>query len=300
MGIPSFIDILLGLVLAFIMMSVGLSLSFKNFKDLFIFPRPLVIGLTSQIIVLPLIAFLITFFSDLSPAFKVGLIILAACPGGSTSGMLTYFFKGNVALSVTFTAINSIITLFTIPMITNLSLMYYFGESTKIQLSYINTIAEIFLVTILPALAGVLIRNYRPEFASKAKGPLRNLLMIALGMVFIIYFFAGRQSGGTGITIEEILTILPSALLLNALCMLWGYFLGMATKLGRMNSYTIGIEASVHNTTLAFLVAGTLLQNPDIVKPALVYAVFSFWTAVLYSYVIKKVKGIGIFEEFNS
>ena len=74
----------------------------------------------------------------------------------------------------------------------------------------------------------------------------------------------------------------------------------MATKLGRMNSYTIGIEASVHNTTLAFLVAGTLLQNPDIVKPALVYAVFSFWTAVLYSYVIKKVKGIGIFEEFNS
>jgi bile acid:Na+ symporter, BASS family len=300
MASPYLIDILLSLVLAFIMMSVGLSLTIDNFRNLFLFPRTLIIGLASQIIVLPLIAFVISYFSGFSAEFKVGLIILASCPGGTTSGMLTYFFRGNVALSITFTAINSLITLFTIPLIVNLSLMYYFGESTLIHLSYIETIVQIFAVTIIPAGIGVLVRRYFPLFADRARKPLRYLLIAALGCVFVIYFFANKKEGGTGITYEEILGILPLALLLNALCMAWGYYLGLVTRLGRRNSYTIGIESSVHNTTLAFLVAGSLLQNQEMVKPALVYAIFSFWTAILYSYIIKKSKGIGIFEEFKS
>jgi bile acid:Na+ symporter, BASS family len=300
MATPYFIDILLSLVLAFIMMSVGLSLTIDNFRNLFQFPRTLIIGLASQIVVLPLIAFVISYFSGFSPEFKVGLIILASCPGGTTSGMLTYFFRGNVALSITFTAINSVITLFTIPLIVNLSLMYYFGESTLIHLSYIETIVQIFAVTIIPAGIGVLVRTHFPLFADRARKPLRYLLIAALGCVFVIYFFANKKEGGTGITNQEILGILPFALLLNALCMAWGYYLGLATGLGRRNSYTIGIESSVHNTTLAFLVAGSLLQNQEMVKPALVYAIFSFWTAILYSYIIKKYNGIGMFEDFKS
>ena len=94
--------------------------------------------------------------------------------------------------------------------------------------------------------------------------------------------------------------ILPYALLLNILCLAWGYFLGRITKLGTQNSYTIGIEASVHNTTLAFLVAGTLLNDQDMVKPSLIYAMFSFWTAIIYSYLIKKADSTGIFSEFKS
>ena len=82
--------------------------------------------------------------------------------------------------------------------------------------------------------------------------------------------------------------------------MSWGFFLGLITRLGISNSFTIGIEASVHNTTLAFLVAGTLLHNPEMEKPALIYAMFSFWTAVLYSIVVKKANGIGIFSDFKT
>ena len=81
--------------------------------------------------------------------------------------------------------------------------------------------------------------------------------------------------------------------------MAWGYFLGVLTKLGNKNAYTIGIEASVHNTTLAFLVAGTLLHNSEMVKPALIYALFSFWTAVIYSYIVKRYTGTGIFSDFR-
>jgi BASS family bile acid:Na+ symporter len=232
--------------------------------------------------------------------YKVGLIILASCPGGTTSGVLTYFFKGNVALSVTFTSINSVITLFTIPLIVNLSLLFYYGQSTTIHLSYLETIIQIFSVTIIPACIGVLIRTYKPEFALKAQRPVKFLLIIALGVIFIIYFFAGKESGGTGITIKEIFNILPYALLLNVLCMAWGFFIGIITKLGTRDSYTIGIEASVHNTTLAFLVAGSLLHNPDMVKPSLIYAMFSFWTAIIYSSIIKKVIKLDIFSDFKS
>lgn len=296
----TFLDILLSVILAFIMFGVGLSLTAASFKNLFLYPKPLLIGLLSQILVLPVIAFLISFFSDMSLPFQVGLIILASCPGGTTSGVITYFFKGNVALSITFTAINSILTLFSIPFIVNLSLMFYYGRSTIIHLSYLETLVQIFAVTIIPAFIGVLIRTRNPEFALKAQRPLKFLLIIALGVVFILLFFAGNKTGGTGITVKEGLSILPYALLLNALCMAWGFVLGLITKLGVKNSYTIGIEASVHNTTLAFLVAGTLLHNQDMVKPSLIYAMFSFWTAIIYSIVIKKANGTGISADFKS
>jgi bile acid:Na+ symporter, BASS family len=296
----SFIDILLSTILALIMLGVGLSLTSRDFKNVFVFPRPLFIGLISQIVVLPVIAFTITFFSDMPLPFKVGLIILASCPGGTTSGILTYFFKGNVALSIIFTSINSIITLFTIPLLVNMSLFYYYGRTTTIHLSYLETIIQIFSVTIIPAFIGASIRTYNPEFALKAQRPLKFLLIIALAVIFIIYFFAGRDSGGTGITLAEIYDILPSALLLNVLCMVWGFLLGTITRLGTQNSYTIGIEASVHNTTLAFLVAGSLLNNQDMVKPSLIYAMFSFWTAVIYSFLIKRINKAGIFSEFKS
>ena len=296
----TFIDILLSGILALIMLGVGLSLTSSNFKNLFLFPKSLIIGLISQILVLPVIAFLITLFSNMPLPFKVGLIILASCPGGTTSGILTYYFKGNVALSIIFTSINSIITLFTIPLLVNMSLLFYYGQTTVIHLSYLETIIQIFSVTIIPACIGVLIRTFKPEFALKAQRPVKFLLIIALAIIFTIYFFAGREAGGTGITKMEILNILPYALLLNVLCMAWGFSLGTITKLGTKNSYTIGIEASVHNTTLAFLVAGTLLNNQDMVKPSLIYAMFSFWTAVIYSFIIKKVNKTGIFSDFKS
>lgn len=293
------LDILLSVVLAFIMLGVGLSLTASSFKNLFLFPKPLLIGLVSQIIILPIIAFVLSCLSSLSLPLKVGLIILAACPGGTTSGLLVYYFRGNVALSITFTSINSIITLFTIPFIVNLTLLYYFGKSTVIHLSYIETIIQIFSITIIPAAIGVMIRTKNPEFADKAQRPVKVLLTIALGVVFMILFFAGNKSGGTGISGKEVISILPWALLLNVLCTGWGFLLGIITKLGLKNAYTIGIEASVHNTTLAFLVAGTLLHDQEMVKPALIYAMFSFWTAAIYSIIVKKGYKTKIFGEFN-
>jgi BASS family bile acid:Na+ symporter len=282
------------------MFGVGLSLTSTSFKNVFYYPKALIAGLSSQIIVLPIIAFTITWLSNLPLPFKVGLIILSSCPGGTVSGFLTYFFKGNAALSITFTSINSFITLLTIPLIVNLSLVFYYGKSTEIHLSYIETIIQIFSVTIVPAIIGVFIRSHRPAFAIKAQHPLKMILLVALGAVFLIKFFATEKSGGSGITMNEVFTILPFALLQNAISMFWGFRFSKSAGLGVRNSCTIGIEAAVQNTTLAFLVAGTLLHNQDMVKPSLIYALFSFWTAITYIYIIKRSNGLKLFDEFKS
>jgi Predicted Na+-dependent transporter len=301
MGISSYtyIDLLISAVLMLMMIGIGLSLTPVSFKHIFTEPKSLVIGLVIQMIGLPVIAFLITLISDLSLPVRIGLIILAACPGGTTAGIITFFFKGNVALAITFTAINSLLTLFSIPFIVNLALRYYYGQTAEIQLPYLETILQIFSVTIFPAAIGVLIRIYKPIFATRIQQSLRYIMLVALAAVFIIKFFATEGSGGTGITMIEILHISPYALLLNAVCFLFGYVIGLTSKLGASNSYTIAIEAAVHNTTLAFLVAGTILQNQDMVKPSLIYAMFSFWTALLFSYAIKRYGGMKPMAEFK-
>jgi BASS family bile acid:Na+ symporter len=294
----TYIDLLISFVLALIMVGLGLSLTPISFRNILISPKPLVIGLLIQMIGLPLIAFLITLMFNMPWDISVGLIILAACPGGTTASILTYFFKGNVALAITFSSVNSLLTLVSIPFIVNLSLRYYAGHGAEIRLPYLETIIQIFAVTILPAVIGVLIRTFNPILAAKLQRPLNFTFLVALAAVFVIKFFAGEHQGGTGITMHEILQILPSALILNAVCFLFGYAIGLKSKLGSSNSYTIAIEAAVHNTTLAFLVAGTLLQNQDMVKPSLIYAMFSFWTAILFSIAIKKYSGVKPFSEF--
>lgn len=295
----SFVDILISGVLALIMFGIGLSLTLSHFKAVFVTPRSLGYGMLSQMVALPLIAFVIAVFSDMAVPFKVGLIILAACPGGTTSGIIAYFFRGNVALSISFTSINSILTLFSIPFIVNLALEFFYGKGTSIHLSYIDTLVQIFIVTILPASLGVALRMRKPIIAAFLQKYLRGVLLAALAAVFVIKFFAGESSGGTGITMAEIYGILPYALLLNTACLSWGFFFGKVTKIGLRDAYTIAIESAVHNTTLAFLVAGTLLRDQDMVKPALIYSMFSFWTAIVFSFIIKWSHRQGYFTDFD-
>lgn len=282
-------DFLISGVLAFIMLGIGLSLTLKSFKDIVFYPRAFIIGLSAQMIALPIIAFGIAMISGLPHEIKIGLIILAACPGGTTSGFLTYFFKGNVALSVSLTSVNSLLTIFSIPFIVNLAINYFLGASADIHLSVIETVMQIFTITILPISIGMIIKRKRPAFAEAIQKPLKYILLLALGAVFTIVFFADKKQGGTGITLTEVWQILPWALVLNIACMVFSYFIGYFTRLGVRNALTIMFEGAVHNTTLAFLVAGTLLHNSQMLKPALIYSMFSFWTAAVGAWIFKAI-----------
>src|SRR5690606_22174214 len=150
------IDILINLVLALITFSLGLTLTKRDFHNIMLNPKALTVGLLSQIIILPLVVWGLLFFYPFSPEIKVGFIIIAICPGGVTSNLVSFLLKGNVALSISLTVINSIITLLTIPFLTNLALNYYMGETSAFGLPYFHTMISIFLVTLLPATIGVM------------------------------------------------------------------------------------------------------------------------------------------------
>jgi len=200
----SFFDIFISLVLAGIMFGLGLSLTPENFRNILLFPRAFFLGLTVQMITLPVIAYLILAVTDIPDEYKVGIMILAACPGGTTSGFVTYFFRGNVALSISLTAVNSFLTLFSIPVLINFALRYYMDTEVKFQLPVLNSILQIFFVTILPVMLGLWIRKWKPLFSQNLEKRMKYILLVLLALIYSIKFFAHENDGGAGLHLSEI------------------------------------------------------------------------------------------------
>lgn len=271
--------------LVVIMFGVGMSLTLNSFRSIFLYPKAITIGLVAQMILLPLLAFWIADASSLSPEFKVGLIILAACPGGASAGLLNHLLRGNVALSISLTSVNSLITLVTIPLITNLALYRYMGETVAIELPILKTVKEVALMTLVPALIGVAVRRYRKNWALAAEKPLRYIMPSLLAIAFLgIIFF--EQKGQNDIASEFISLILPN-LWLNLGSMLGGYLLGLLFSLGPTSRMTISIEVGLQNSSLAIYVSSVLLGSAHMALVPVVYGSFTFVTAVLF--------GLGIY-----
>lgn len=266
--------------LVVIMFGVGMSLTLTSFRSIFLYPKAITIGLVAQMILLPLLAFWIADASQLSPEFKVGLIILAACPGGASAGLLNHLLRGNVALSISLTSVNSIITLVTIPLITNLALYRYMGETVAIELPVLKTVKEVALMTLVPALIGVTVRRYRKNWALVAEKPLRYIMPSLLAIAFLgIIFF--EQKGQNDVAAEFVSLILPN-LWLNLGGMLGGYMLGILFRLGPTSRMTISIEVGLQNSSLAIYVSSVLLGSAHMALVPVVYGSFTFITAVLF------------------
>lgn len=281
---PSFhlLDFLISTLLGLIMLGIGLSLSPKDFRNIFLYPKAFAAALASQMLALPVIAFLIASSWNLPPEIKVGLVILAASPGGASSGFLTYLFKGNVALSISLTTVNSLLTLFSIPIVVNFALQTFMGTQSSIHLPFWATFQHIFIVTIIPAVLGMWIHRRFPVFAFRAEKYLRYIMMLLMAGIFVIMLLGDKSEGGTNFSISEIIQYLPPVLLLNVACLCFGYFFLKILRLPHADQITAAIESGVHNTTLAFLIAGTLLANSEMVKPAILYAAISFVTAIIF------------------
>ncbi|MFZ4414013.1 MAG: bile acid:sodium symporter family protein [Bacteroidales bacterium] len=284
------IDILVSLVLSLIMFGIGVSLSFQEIKLVFAHPKALIISLFSQMVLLPIIAFSIAFIFNMPNYIKIGLVILAASPGGTTSGFITYLFKGNIALAIVLIAVNSVLALFSIPFIVNIALHQFEGIDRQFLLPFWETFGEIFIFTIIPILIGVGLRQFNKTMAERISKYVKPVLIVLLGLVFLLKFIG--LNGVSGISTPEIMEILPYAVLINILLLFTGLLIAKLFKFGFKNEITISIESAVHNTTLAFLISGMLLHNEDYGKVALVYAMFSFWTAIAFCYLYKKISKI--------
>lgn len=270
------------------MFGIGLSLTARDFTRVVRYPKAFLSALSAQMLGLPTIAFLINLAAPLPAELKVGFIILAASPGGATSGFLTYLWRGNVALSLSITSVNSFLTLFSIPIVVNLGLRVFMGRETDLHLPFLETVQHIFFITIIPASIGVMVRHKYPYIAERINKPAKYVMLVLLAIVFLIKMFAGENYGGAGLTGTDFLRISPVALIQNAACLFFGYFFMLYMGLPHPSRLTAAMESGVQNTTLAFLIASNMLGIQEMVKPALVYSLYSFWTACLFAYFTNK------------
>lgn len=276
--IGTHINLLLNLVLALIMFGLGMGLRKVDFKQLLEQPRTLAVGLFTQMVLLPIFAIFLLQFFDISPAFKIGILLLSVCPGGVTSNLVSYFAKGNVALSVSLTVSNAVITLFTIPVLVHFFLdLFYNTPGTSIDLPFFDTVFSIFVVTILPAALGMLVRFHFGRKIMEVQKIVNVLLPVLLVSVFAIKFLGSKSDGGTAISIAEIKDLTPIVIALNVGAFILGHAVAAIFGMSFRNATTIAIEIGLHNTALALLVASEFLGNSDMEKPALVYALYSFF-----------------------
>jgi BASS family bile acid:Na+ symporter len=281
-----FSKIFLPVTLAVITFGLGLSITFQDIRNVVYFPRNIGVGLFSQLVLLPAIAFSIALVAGLKAEMAVGIILISICPGGATSNLVTFLVRGNVALSVSMTVVNSLITVFTIPSIALLALHIFMQQDTRIELSFINSVLDILKLTVLPATVGILVRRYFEKFSAKLEEPLRYILPILLLLVYSGVLFL--EEGGAGVSFRDFLRILPYTLLLNMLAMTAGFYIPGFLGIRKINRVTIAIEVGLQNSTLAIFVAGSLLGNYTIAMVAVVYGSFSFFTTWGFGYLARR------------
>ena len=279
---------MLPLSLIIIMMGMGLSLEKRDFENIFRYPKAMFTGIICQAILLPLITFLLVGFSNLDPFSKVGFIIISACAGGSATNLITHMLRGNLALSVALTAINSLIILITLPLIVNLGLILFIGIEREIHLPVYNTIINILLTIIVPIIIGMFIRSYSFKFAVKAERPLKIILPLILLLVFIIIIFFDKNESKSNIS--DYIFLIPWVLTLNFLSMAIVYLISKFLRLGGKNNITISIEVGLKNSIIGIYVAQSLLNNYDMSMVSVIYGSITFFSTILFAYLEKRIE----------
>jgi BASS family bile acid:Na+ symporter len=277
--------IFLPVALGIIMLGMGMTLSLNDFKRVVIYPKAVVIGLSTQIILLPLLGFGLAAIFFESPELAVGFILIALCPGGATSNLISHLAKADVALSISLTAISSLATTFTIPILLNVALMHYMVGDQAIQLPLFNTFLQIFAVTILPVSIGMVIKAKYPTFAFNSQ----KVMNIISTVFFILILLAA--------ILKERENIVPyfrqaglATLLLNMSSLLIGYYIGKLFQLNKRQRSSIAIETGIQNGTLAIALAlsPAILNNTQMAVPGAIYSLLMFVTAAVVIILSKK------------
>ncbi len=268
---------LLPLGLAFIMFALGLTLKVQDFTRLLRQPLAVGLGLFVQMVLLPVMAFVLLLLFPMRPAFAVGVMILAACPGGITSNMITHLARGDVALSVTLTAITSLAGMATIPLITGLALELFMDQRLNATLPVGQMAIKVFVVASLPLVLGMLLHHLSPRLAAGLRACVHPASIIIFVMIVIWAFLdQGR------VMMANIGEIGPVVIALNVLIMALGFGLAAMAGLAHPQRVTIAIEGGLQNGALGIFVATTLLQNPAMMTPSITYALVMNATAAAF------------------
>ncbi|MEL6343196.1 MAG: bile acid:sodium symporter family protein [Myxococcota bacterium] len=266
-------SVILPLSLFIIMLGMGLSLVPDDFRRVVRFPKAFSVGLVNQLILLPILGFLLAVGFGLAPTLAVGLMILAACPGGVTSNLIAHVSRGDTALSITLTAINSAVTVITIPLIVSGSLAYFLGESQPVTLPVLKTIAQIVGITVLPVSIGMLVRNRAEGFATR----MEQTVKIASAVLFVVITL-GIIAANLDLLKEHFVSLAGVTIALNVLTMAIGFISSRLFGLTLRETITVSIESGIQNGTLAIVIATSILKMGDLALPAGIYSLVMFAT----------------------
>ncbi len=276
------ITILLPLALAIIMIGLGLELTPKDFTRVTKQPKAVLIALFCQLVILVSIAFIICKVLALPALLAVGLMLLAASPGGSTANLFSYLFKGDIALNITLTAINSVIAAFTLPLIVNFAIQHFMNDGQEISLQF-SKILQVFAIIIIPVGIGMLIRHYAPHFTEKLNKPLRIFAVSFLILIIIGAITKERHQ------ILEYLAQVGLATVLFCLCsLLIGYFVPRLLGINSAQARACAFEIGIHNSTLAMTIALTVMASSTVAMPAAVYSIFMYVFAAVFGMLLNK------------
>ena len=268
-------DLMLPLSLAVIMLGMGLSLTIDDFRRVVHYPKAVAVGFLNQIILLPVTGFiLIKLFGMDNLELAVGVMILASCPGGPTSNLIAHISRGDTALSITLTAISSIVTIITIPILVNFSLSYFLAHGEYVPLPLVETIIRLIIITLLPVGIGILIRSKAKNFALKMDKPVK----ILSGLLLFLIIFATILTNHT-IFVQSFRDVGLITLTLNLAMLIIGYITSRIFALNVTQSITISIETGIQNGTLGIMIASTLLHNNVMAISPAVYSLIMFMTA---------------------
>lgn len=272
----------LPLALAVVMFGLGLSLTVGDFARIGREPRAVAVALATQVLLLPAVCFALVVAFGLSPVLAVGMMLLAASPGGTTANLFSHLFRGDVALNISLTAVNSVLAVVTLPLIVNIAVGHFepplAGASVGLQF---GKVLQVFAVVLVPVVLGMLVRRLAPAAADRAERPVRILSAVVLVLVIAGALLAERENLGSYLADVGIVTTVFCLVSLTA-----GFLVPRLFRVGYRQAVASAFEIGIHNSTLAIAVALTVLGDERLAVPAAVYGVIMFPLAAGAGYLL--------------
>ena len=272
------LQITVAVALILIMLSMGLELGIDDFRRIWSIPRPALVGLASQLLLLPCLGFAFARFSGLPPELAVGVVIITACPGGAPSNIFTYIAGANVALSVTLTAVSSMITIVTIPLWVNLGLEIFLGEHEELHLPALQTSARLLVITIIPVTLGMAVRARFGERVEPWRPRIKRVMTV-------LFFLAATVIVGQqwDVLKRDFVVAAGSALSLVLIALAVAFVVTRLFRLDRRDAFTISVEVGLQNGALATLIVVNLLERGELLIFPGAYAVLAMLPVALWT-----------------
>jgi BASS family bile acid:Na+ symporter len=279
---------LLPLGLMFIMFSLGMGLTLLDFKRVFTYPGAFLAGIVCHFILLPLVGFAVVKLFGITGTLAVGFMIIAACPTGTTSNLLTYFARGDVALALSFTAFAGLVSIVTVPLIVGAAVAHFTAEARAVPFPVGQTMAQIFVVMGVPVIAGMLVRAKAAAFA-QAWQPMLG----TVSAVVFVAIIAVSVARNWPLFQQHTAAIAPLVIAINVVMLALGYGLARAFRADRRQAVTVAIESSVQNATLAIVIGSTILRDETLIVPGAIYGVMMYFTCIAFVFIARRILAAG-------